>query len=149
MADTSMIGKSLSPVRYTVERGKIREFVLAIGETNPVYTDAAAAQAAGYADVIAPPTLPTVFDTWGGFDFPGLCSALGINPLRLLHGEQEYEYRAPVHPGDVITGVPKLVDVAHRQGSSGPLTLITLETQYTNQRGEVVVVGRSTLVERG
>ena len=43
---------------YEVSRVKIAEFAGAIGDPNPVYRDRGAAQAAGYPDVIAPPTFP-------------------------------------------------------------------------------------------
>ena len=47
---------------YEVSRVKIAEFAGAIGDPNPVYRDRAAAQAAGYPDVIAPPTFPVAPD---------------------------------------------------------------------------------------
>src|SRR5262249_34318349 len=45
---------------YEVSRVKIADFAEAIGDRNPLYTDASAARAAGYPDVIAPPTFPIV-----------------------------------------------------------------------------------------
>ena len=45
---------------YEVSRVKIADFAEAIGDRNPLYTDASAANAAGYPDVIAPPTFPIV-----------------------------------------------------------------------------------------
>src|SRR5690242_10561939 len=45
---------------YEVSRVKIAEFAAAIGDRNPLYRDRAEAQAAGYPDVIAPPTFPIV-----------------------------------------------------------------------------------------
>jgi acyl dehydratase len=45
---------------YEVSRVKIAEFANAIGDPNPVYRDRDAAVAAGYPDVIAPPTFPIV-----------------------------------------------------------------------------------------
>ena len=41
---------------YEVSRVKIADFADAIGDPNPVFRDPAVAQAAGHADVIAPPT---------------------------------------------------------------------------------------------
>ena len=45
---------------YEVSRVKIAEFADAIGDPSPVYRDRDAAVAAGYPDVIAPPTFPIV-----------------------------------------------------------------------------------------
>ena len=49
-----------APEPYEVSRVKIAEFADAIGDPNPLYRDRAAAQAAGYPDVIAPPTFAIV-----------------------------------------------------------------------------------------
>ncbi len=65
MFDASKIGQSFPPFTIEVERGKVRELALAIGDENPVYQSREAAQAAGYADVPLSPTSPTVFQFWG------------------------------------------------------------------------------------
>ena len=41
------IGKPMDPVVFEVEKGSIRRFATAIGETNPIHQDEAAAKAAG------------------------------------------------------------------------------------------------------
>ena len=46
---------------YAVDAALIAAFAAAVGSTDPVHTDAAAAQAAGYGDVIAPPTMAVRF----------------------------------------------------------------------------------------
>ena len=45
---------------YQVGREKIREFATAVKATDPVHHDVAAAQAAGYPDLVAPPTFAIV-----------------------------------------------------------------------------------------
>ena len=45
---------------YLVGREKIREFARAVGSTDPLSLDPDAAAAAGYADVVAPPTFAIV-----------------------------------------------------------------------------------------
>jgi acyl dehydratase len=149
VADVSrFIGFEFAPFRFVVERGKIREFALAIGDDNPIYTDQAAAAEAGFADVTIPPTFPTVIDMWGGPDFFQLVEALQLDLLKVLHGEQEYEYLGDVYPGDEIIATIKVTDAKTRSGSSGAMNLFTLETVYSNQRGEKVMIARSTIVER-
>ena len=56
MIDRKFIGHQLQPSVLTVDRTRLQFFAKAIGEKDPIYTDRAAAQAAGYADVPAPPT---------------------------------------------------------------------------------------------
>ena len=54
-------GRTFAPSEpYEVSRVKIAEFADAIGETSRLCRDRAAAQAAGYPDVIAPPTFAIV-----------------------------------------------------------------------------------------
>lgn len=142
-------GTELPPYTFVVERGKIREFVQAVGDPNPLYTDREHAAREGYADVIAPPTFGICINFWGGWDFPTLCRMLGLDPAKVLHGEQEYEYFKEIYPGDEITARPKLAKVLKKGGQAGGMKLIVLETSYFNQDGEKVLVGRSTIIERG
>ena len=55
--DRTLVGRSYPPSAvYEVGRAKLAEFAAAIGSADPVHVDAEAARAAGYPDVIAPPT---------------------------------------------------------------------------------------------
>ena len=57
----SIVGRTYPPSRpYEVGAEKIREFATAIGETGPLHHDAEAARAAGYPNVVAPPTFAIV-----------------------------------------------------------------------------------------
>ena len=46
---------------YVVGREKIREYAASIGETAAICHDVEAARAAGYADVVAPPSSPGAY----------------------------------------------------------------------------------------
>ena len=59
MLDKSKIGHEFTPFTVDVEKGRLKFFAQAIGETNPIYTDETAAQAAGYKALPAPPTGPS------------------------------------------------------------------------------------------
>lgn len=144
----ALVGYAFEPHRYVVERGKIQEFVRAIGDDNPIYADREAAVREGFWDTPIPPTFPTVVDMWGGLDFERLMAELKLDPLRVLHGEQEYEYLREVYPGDEITARTKVNRAVTKRGASGGLNLIELETAYENQRGETVLIARATIVER-
>lgn len=148
MFDKSKIGQSFPPFTIEVERGKIRELALAIGDDNPVYQGREAAQAAGYPDVPLYPTSPTTFVFWGNTKTAGQIASLGINLLKILHGEEEYEYLAPIYPGDTLTGVMTVVDGKTRQGQSGSMDILTLEINYTNQHGQHVLKAREVLIAR-
>ena len=149
MFDTSKVGQSFPPFTYEVERCKIHELALAIGDDNPIYHSRKAAQAAGYPDVPLFPTAPTMFSFWGNTKYGKYIIDLGINPLTVLHGEEEYEYLAPIYPGDTLTGVTTLVDGKTRKGQAGSMDILTLETRYTNQHGQAVLVNRTVAIARG
>lgn len=142
------IGMEFPPFTFEVERGKIREFALAIGDENKLYVDQAAARDAGLQDVTVPPTFGTVVDLWRGADFEQLCAALEMNPLKVLHGEMEYEYLGLIHPGDTLSVTIKVAGARSKSGSSGGMNMFKLESTYVNQRGETVLIGRSTVIEQ-
>jgi acyl dehydratase len=129
---------------YEVSRVKIAEFADAIGDANPVYRDRAAAEAAGYADVIAPPTFPIVISMAAAARAvadPGL----GLNYAMVVHGEQKFEYSRPVTAGDVVTAQSTISDIR----DAGRNVLMTTKTEIRTVGGEHVCTAYSTLVERG
>ena len=149
MFDKSKVGQSFPPFTIEVERGKIRELALAIGDDNPMYQSREEAQAAGYPDVPLYPTSATTFAWWGHRTMVGQLASLGINLMRVLHGEEEYEYLAPIYPGDTLTGVMTLVDAKSRQGQGGSsLDILTIEIDYTNQHGTLVLKARQVAIVR-
>jgi acyl dehydratase len=62
MLDKSKIGFEFQSFTADVEKGRLRFFAKAIGETNPIYTDEAAAREAGYRALVAPPTFTMVLE---------------------------------------------------------------------------------------
>jgi acyl dehydratase len=129
---------------YEVSRVKIAEFAEAIGDPNPVFRDRAAAEAAGYPDVIAPPTFPIVIAmaaSGRAVADPGL----GLNYAMVVHGEQRFEYSRPLRAGDVVTAQSTISGIREL----GALTMFTTETQIRTVGGEHVCTCINTLVERG
>src|SRR5947209_12170294 len=149
MFDKSKIGYSFPPFTIEVERGKIRELALAIGDDNPIYQSREAAQAAGYPDVPLYPTAPTMFNFWGNNKMVGQLVNLGINVMRVLHGEEEYEYLAPINAGDTLTGVMTVVDGKTRQLRDGSsMDIVIVEIRYTNQHNQPVLNAREMIIVR-
>jgi acyl dehydratase len=129
---------------YEVSRVKIKEFADAIGEPSPLCRDREAAQAAGYPDVIAPPTFPIVV-TAAGSNRVTTDPDVGVNYAMVVHGEQSFEHSRPLHAGDVVVWEATIESV--RQARN--LTMLTTATQIRTLDGEHVCTARSTLVERG
>ena len=86
----------------TSNAGRLRFFAKAIGETNPVYTDVDAAQAAGHRDLPVPPTFLFGIELDSPDPF-GWLSGIGVDLRRVLHGEQSFTYHSPAYAGDVLT----------------------------------------------
>jgi acyl dehydratase len=136
-------GRSFPPSEpYEVTRVKIREFADAIGDPSPLYRDRDAARAAGYDDVIAPPTFPIVI-TLGN---PALLDPeLGMNLAMVVHGEQRFEYRRPLRAGDVVVTEATITGIR----SIGRNERLDVRTEVRTVDGEHVCTAYNGLVERG
>jgi acyl dehydratase len=141
---TAAVGKRYLPTVYAVGREKIREYALAVGETNPLYLDPQAARAAGHRDVVAPPMFVVVYS--GAALGPALFDPeVGIDFARLVHGGQEFRWGPLVVAGDEITTTVSVKDISERAGNG----TFVFESQSTNQDGATVCVGTWTNIVRG
>ena len=149
MFDTSKISHSFPPFSVTLERTKLRELAQAIGDDNPIYQSQQAAQAAEYADVPPLPTAATIFLFWQNTHFIEQLAELGLDVMRLMHREETYEYLAPLHPGETLTGVMTVLDGSTRKGPHNTsIDLVTLQLRYTDQHGQPVLIATTRLVSR-
>jgi acyl dehydratase len=147
--DASIIGQEIAEVTFPVDRSKLAELARAYGETDPVWHDPQAAQTAGFDAVPTPPTVTVLADHWRSGGVAGLVEAIGADLSRILHGSAEWEYLAPVRLGDTLTSRQTVADVTQRQGKrGGTMTLVKIDTEFTNQRGELAVRRTDTLIER-
>jgi acyl dehydratase len=141
---TAAIGKRYAPVTYAVGREKVREYALAVGETNPLYLDVEAARAAGYPDVVAPPMFAVVY-TAPAVMPPLFDPEVGIEFARLVHGGQEFRWGRPVVAGDEVTTTVKVQDISERAGNG----FFVFESTSVARDGETVCVGTWTNIVRG
>ncbi|MCB1158474.1 MAG: MaoC family dehydratase N-terminal domain-containing protein [Leptospiraceae bacterium] len=128
-----IIGKKLDRFEFTVERGKIKEFCLALGETNPIYTDLDAAKKAGYTDIPAPPTFQTAILFWG---YPKIwedMKSIGVDTGRLVHLKEDYKYLKPIYPGK-MWAQSEVSDV-----KTGKMNTVTFKTTFYNEKDEACI----------
>ena len=138
-------GRTFEPSEpYEVSRVKIAEFVTAIGDASPLCRDHAAAQAAGYPDVIAPPTFAIVI-TSGANARLIADPDLGVNYAMVVHGEQSFTHSRPLHAGDVVVAQSTIESIKQIR----TMTTMATVTEIRTADGEHVCTARSTLVERG
>ena len=138
-------GRTFEPSEpYEVSRVKIAEFATAIGESSPLCRDRAAAQAAGYPDVIAPPTFAIVI-TSAGIATVMADPGLGVNYAMIVHGEQSFTHHRPLQAGDVVVTQSTIESIKQIRA----MTSIATVTEVRTVDGEHVCTARSTAVERG
>ena len=118
---------------FEITSDLIQIFNRSIGETNPVFTDAAAARAAGYTGVLAPPTLVTMLVR--NVELPDI--ELQFGTMR-FHAGQRVQSRAPIVAGDSLLASSHLKEVYPKTGRSGTMVFTVWETTFTNQDGVVV-----------
>jgi len=145
MIDRQWIGHEMEPSELALERGRLRFFAKAIGETDPVYNDVNAARAAGYADLPAPPTFLFAAELDSGAT-AGLLARLDIPLARLLHGEQGFSYHCAACAGDTISVRSRIDDIYDKK--NGALEFVVKSSRAINQRGELVAELRTVIVCR-
>jgi acyl dehydratase len=143
--DAGLVGRSYPPSAvYEVGRAKIAEFATALGDDDPVHRDAAAARAAGYPDVIAPPTFAIVV-TLGAADVVLADPDVELDYSRVVHGEQRFTHHRPIRAGDRLVTTTAIEAVR----SVGGNDLLTTRVEVATEGGEPVCTATSMLVARG
>lgn len=137
--------------RDAVNQPMIRHWCDAMGDENPVYTDAAEVEASVHGGIVAPPTMLQVWnmrglkrtaagpepDAGGQNELMALLDGAGFTSVVATDCEQEYNRYLRV--GDVLTetGVIESVSPLKRTALGDGYFVTTLRT-YRDQAGEVV-----------
>jgi acyl dehydratase len=149
----ALVGEPLGPpISAVITAREAQRYARAVGDLDPVYFDEAAAQAAGYRTLVAPPTFvghvvvegATLDDLRTDGLWKDRSRPVRLAVSRTMFGGEEWELLEPACVGDTITAQRRLGSVEEKSGSSGPFVLIRYETTFTNQHGDVVA--RSRLV---
>jgi acyl dehydratase len=140
-----------------VEQGAIRRFYQAVMDDDPAYWNTEYATTTKYTAVVAPPLFPLhafrrppdtpdPLDRMGDPNFDGVTRdfGLGLPPVpiafpRLLNGGNEVEVYRLAHIGDRIRAKSKYVDIYQKEGRSGTLVFILVETVYADHKGELLL----------
>ncbi len=165
----SLIGRKSVQIKScdTIERGSIRRFTQAIMDDDPLYWDDAFAVNTRYRKIVAPPLFPFHImhlqhpgtpdplnkainnpDYDGAGDF---LSSRGLPPIpipfkRLLNGSIEAEFFKYAELGDKIAYTSKYTDIFQKQGKKGPLIFVAMEIEIKNDRGELLVIYKQTVI---
>ena len=145
MMDRRHIGHQLPPFQVEVEKGRLRFFAKATGQTDPVYVDESAARDAGHPGLPVPPTFLFCLE----MEAPNpaaIRELLGMDYRSLLHGEQGFSYHAMAYAGDTLTFRQRIDDIYDKK--NGALEFVVRKTRVSNQRDELVAELRCVTVVR-
>jgi acyl dehydratase len=129
---------------YLVGREKVREFARAVLATDRASLDVEAARAAGFADLVAPPTFAVVVQEHSLTQLLTDPEA-GIDFTRVVHGDQRFSFTRPIVAGDELTATLTVTSVKSLGGHS----MVTASSAIVDSAGAHVVTATSTLVVRG
>jgi hypothetical protein len=138
-----IIGKESDPIINEVDNTGCRQFARSVGYTDAIFFDEEHAKSKGYRGIVAPPGflgLPVVVP---GRPSPASSySQLDIRYKRVLNGGTDIEYLDDVCAGDRLSVTSKISDLTETEGKLGPMLIVSTETTYKNQDGNVVAIMR-------
>jgi hypothetical protein len=135
------VGRKTATFKATVERGKVKEFAAALGETHDLF----------WLDdreggLSVPPTISHIFRSGKMQLLMGDC---GLDATKFLHGEHDITYMRPLRVGEEITYSIEVVKVEEKSGRrSGPMDVVSLDTVIRDADDAVVQVVRQTFVAK-
>lgn len=149
-----LIGIEGEPIVMEVEKGAIRRYADAVGDSSPLYRDEEYAKRSRNGSITAPPG----FFGWPveGGDLRGqldvrrkvtdFLAEKGYK--RLVEGELGFEFFVPVYAGEMLIAKPKIVDVYEREGKQGKTFFIVIEITFIKQGGRLAAKVHQTLIVR-
>ncbi|HVS62340.1 MAG TPA: MaoC family dehydratase N-terminal domain-containing protein [Thermoanaerobaculia bacterium] len=148
----------MTEIRFPVEASHILMFARAVGDPNPVYSDAEHAAGTEAQGIIAPPTFcqasaqfdpeyflrPRIGEPWFGSGREPSGTPDQVGGGTGLHAEQHFEYHRHPRPADVLSVTVRDGESWEKQGRRGGKLLFSERiTEYRDQDGELVVTARS------
>lgn len=168
---TEWIGRQGEPKRSTaaLDRESIRRFVQAIMDRDPVHFDDTHAATTRFKTLIAPALYPVhAFRT--GADLPDPLVSVQLDPnadgtagndgmyfglppiehpfKRLLNGGNEIEFYRCLALGEHCVARARYANVQVKEGRSGTMLMVDIETEFRTEAGDLLLINRQTLIWR-
>jgi N-terminal half of MaoC dehydratase len=136
-----------------IGRSSIRYFAVALGDTNPMWTDDAYARSHGLRGACAPPTFicetnqympgtPDAETGYAGF----IWSLPGVRPRKTVRAAHHYWIHRPLYEDDILVVDWELTDVKERRTKSGEQAWVVTSTiRYSNQAGELLATHQEVM----
>ncbi|HTP38048.1 MAG TPA: MaoC family dehydratase N-terminal domain-containing protein [Steroidobacteraceae bacterium] len=137
-----------------VTRRDIRRFAQAIGATDRVHYDEDYARTTRHGGIVAPPlfcqslTYEDVPPSQLPADGSPLELFVPIPAQRAVGGGSEYTIQRLVRAGETITVTSQLKDLYTKQGKSGLLYMVVVETLFADATGAPVAAETATYIKR-
>ncbi|MDP2645290.1 MAG: MaoC family dehydratase [Desulfobacterales bacterium] len=132
------VGMEFPTVAFEVTGELIEKYCRAMGDAQALYSDEKAARKEGYERTIAPATIVCIYAIPSAL-LSGYVPKV-IPPPGNIHFRQEYEFFSPAGAGDTIRINSKVVAKEVRKQRY----YVTIESEYINQTGKKIAVGRIT-----
>ena len=145
MIDHKFIGYRQPSFEAEVEKGRLRLFAKAIGETDPIYFDEQAARAAGHVSLPVPPTFFFCLEMERADPYDWF-HELGMPLGRVLHGEQSFTYHRTAYAGETLTFSAELLDIYEKK--NGALQFLVQRNFVSDASGAPVAEFDRTIVIR-
>lgn len=129
------IGKRSDKVKNIVERGMVKRFAEAIGDSHPIFIDEEFGRESRYGNNIAPPTFPRVFD-YGEID------ELKLPGKGLIHGEQTYHYERPLTIGEELYCYTEVKNYYEKKG----MGFFVIKRYGEDSNGEIVFTAEQVII---
>ena len=163
-----LVGKPLTS-ENPLEKDTLRRFVQAIMDSNKRYVDETLASNSRYKGLVAPPLYPVhafrpkttapdplrLIQDDPNADGAGQNDSVffGLPPMispfkRLLNGGNEIEFLRCLAVGERCVANACYKDVILKEGKSGYLLLVVIETTFSTEAREQLLINRQTLIWR-
>jgi hypothetical protein len=127
--NTALEGKTYPEISFRVDEDHVRRFAAAVGDDG----------------AFVPPTFFTAPEILSGLDRVVADEELGLDFARVVHGDEEFQWRRAVRVGETLQ-VQTVVESIRAKGGH---EFLVLRTDMRDAAGEEVVVTRSTMIVRG
>jgi hypothetical protein len=141
--DKSKLHKEYPAGSFVVTEEEVSMYCNSIGEKSDICHDKQKAIAAGYRDIVAPPTFCALFVR--GFDRPDINLKFGNSGF---HAGEAIDVLEPICVGDKLEASIQLSDVYVKTGRSGQMVFVVWEHIFRNQHGDISAKVRESHVRR-
>jgi acyl dehydratase len=136
-----------------------RRYAAAVGDSDPLYHDAAYAKSLGYANVVAPANfLPGVICWSEGAPYDRLredgteadthLPGVPAKGVRVMGGGEEMHFTRPVVAGTVVSRRTVLLDVTPRDTKQGLMLVARYQDEYVDEGGQELLRSVRTVLLR-